>query len=63
MKVLKTLQQGKKFIKGITRTPDKNFPSRLKVSFSWLFESDYKVIFLDKEYGYSMVTSGTKDYL
>jgi apolipoprotein D and lipocalin family protein len=36
----------------------------LRVRFFWPFSSDYKVIALDTlNYSYSMVTSGTKDYL
>ena len=44
--------------------PDSQIPARLRVSFFWIFSSDYKIIALDAEnYMYSMVTSNTKKYL
>jgi len=44
--------------------PDSQIPARLRVSFFWIFSSDYKIIALDAEnYTYSMVTSNTKKYL
>jgi len=44
--------------------PDTTQPALLKVSFFWIFSSDYKVIALDQEnYNYAMVTSTSKKYL
>ena len=44
--------------------PDTANPALLRVSFFWIFASDYKVIALDQEnYSYSMVTSSSKKYL
>ncbi len=43
---------------------DETQPALLKVSFFWIFSSDYKVIALDQEnYSYTMVTSSSKKYL
>jgi len=50
--------------KGKAWIPDAQFPARLRVSFFWIFASDYKVIALDSvNYSYAMVTSGSKKYL
>ena len=35
----------------------------LKVTFFWPFYGDYKVIRLDRDYSYAVVTSGTNNYL
>ncbi len=44
--------------------PDPGKPGLFKVSFFWIFSSDYKVIALDQEnYSYAMVTSSSKEYL
>ena len=44
--------------------PDTTSPAHLRVSFFWIFASDYKVIALDQaEYSYALVTSNSKDYL
>ncbi len=44
--------------------PDPEQPGLLRVSFFWIFASDYKVIALDQEnYTYAMVTSSSKEYL
>ncbi len=44
--------------------PDSTAGALLRVRFFWPFASDYKVIALDTAaYSYSMITSGTKDYL
>lgn len=44
--------------------PDSTKGALLRVRFFWPFTSDYKVIVLDTAaYSYSMITSGTKDYL
>lgn len=49
--------------KGKAWRPDPNEPGRLKVSFFWIFASDYKVFVLDEDYQYAMVTSSSKNYL
>ncbi len=44
--------------------PDKKNPALLRVSFFWIFASDYKIINLDQEdYQYAMITSSSKKYL
>lgn len=43
--------------------PDPNKPGELKVSFFLWFYGDYKVIKLDKNYQWAMVTSSSKEYL
>ncbi len=44
--------------------PDTTAGALLKVSFFWIFSSDYKVIALDTvNYSYAMVTSSSKKYL
>ncbi|UCH10528.1 MAG: lipocalin family protein [Fidelibacterota bacterium] len=49
---------------GTAWIPDPSQPARLKVSFFWIFASDYKVIALDsEEYQWAMVTSRSKRYL
>ena len=49
--------------KGKAWIPDLRVPSRLKVSFFWPFSAEYKIIRLDAEYRWAMVTSGSTDYL
>jgi apolipoprotein D and lipocalin family protein len=48
--------------KGKAWIPDKNVPARLRVSFFWPFAADYRVIKLDPDYQWAVVTSGSKDY-
>jgi apolipoprotein D and lipocalin family protein len=44
--------------------PDTSAGALLKVSFFWIFYSEYKVIVLDTvNYSYAMVTSSSKKYL
>jgi apolipoprotein D and lipocalin family protein len=44
--------------------PDTSAGALLKVSFFWIFYSDYKIIVLDTlNYSYAMVTSSSKEYL
>jgi lipocalin len=58
------IKNGKESIaKGKAWRPDPNEPGRLKVSFFWIFASDYKVFVLDDDYQYAMVTSSSKNYL
>ena len=49
--------------KGKAWVPDPRVPARLKVSFFWPFSAEYKIIRLDAEYRWALVTSGTTDYL
>lgn len=50
--------------KGKAWVPDSNIPAKLRVSFFWIFASDYKVIALDPiDYAYALVTSSSKKYL
>jgi len=43
--------------------PDPEVPARLKVRFFWPFSADYKVIRLDPEYQWAVVTSSKNNYL
>jgi apolipoprotein D and lipocalin family protein len=44
--------------------PDTSVQAHLRVSFFWIFASDYKIIALDQEnYSYAMVTSTSINYL
>lgn len=44
--------------------PDPENPARLKVSFFWIFYSDYLVMELDQEnYNWAVIGSGSPDYL
>jgi apolipoprotein D and lipocalin family protein len=43
--------------------PDPAVPARLKVRFFWPFSAEYKVIRLDTEYQWAVVTSSKKNYL
>jgi apolipoprotein D and lipocalin family protein len=49
--------------KGKAWIPDPGVPARLKVSFFWPFSAEYKIIRLDSEYRWALVTSGSTDYL
>jgi apolipoprotein D and lipocalin family protein len=49
--------------KGKAWVPDPAAPARLKVRFFWPFSAEYKIIRLDPEYGWAVVTSGSTDYL
>jgi apolipoprotein D and lipocalin family protein len=48
---------------GKAYVPDPNKPGELKVSFFLWFYGDYKVIKLDKDYQWAMITSNSKEYL
>ncbi|MBN2200870.1 lipocalin family protein [bacterium] len=43
--------------------PDPEFPARLKVRFFWPFSAEYKVIRLDPEYRWAVVTGSKNNYL
>jgi apolipoprotein D and lipocalin family protein len=49
--------------KGKAWVPDPAAPARLKVSFFWPFSAEYKIIGLDSDYRWALVTSGSTDYL
>ncbi len=49
--------------RGTARFVGKPDVGYLEVSFFWLFYSGYKILELDKEYEYALVTSDTFDYL
>jgi len=49
--------------KGKAWVPDPRIPARLKVSFFWPFSAEYKIIRLDADYRWALVTSGSTDYL
>ena len=49
--------------RGKAWVPDPDVPARLKVRFFWPFSAEYKIIRLDPDYRWAVVTSGTRDYL
>jgi apolipoprotein D and lipocalin family protein len=49
--------------KGKAWVPDPAAPARLKVRFFWPFSAEYKIIRLDPEYEWAVITSGSTDYL
>lgn len=49
--------------KGKAWVPDPNIAARLRVRFFWPFAADYRIIQLDPDYRWAVVTSGSKDYL
>jgi apolipoprotein D and lipocalin family protein len=49
--------------KGKAWIPDPNVAARLRVRFFWPFSADYRIIKLDPDYRWAVVTSGSKDYL
>ncbi|MDD3876897.1 MAG: lipocalin family protein [Bacteroidales bacterium] len=50
--------EGKAFLK---ETPDRS--GELRVSFFWIFYAKYRIIMLDENYTYAVVTSSNRDYL
>ena len=40
-----------------------NVPGLLRVSFFWIFYSDYRIMMIDPNYTYALVGSGDSDYL
>ena len=48
---------------GKAKIPDPNVPSKLKVSFFWLFYGDYFVFELDENYQWAVIGSSTDNYL
>lgn len=53
----------KKEAKAVAWVPDDKCKGRLLVSFFWPFKGEYKIILLDKDYQYAVVTSDTRNYL
>ena len=48
---------------GKAKIPDPDVPSKLKVSFFWIFYADYFVLELDPEYQWAVVGSKSDNYL
>ena len=48
---------------GKARIADPEMPAYLEVSFFWIFYADYRIIELEPDYQYMMVTSSSRDYL
>lgn len=48
---------------GKAKIPDSNIPSKLKVSFFWIFYGDYFVLELDKDYQWALIGSSSDNYL
>jgi lipocalin len=48
---------------GKAKIPDPNLPSKLKVSFFWIFYADYFVLELDKDYQWAVIGSSSDSYL
>ena len=55
--------QKKKETKGVAWIKDPQCTGKLLVSFFWIIKSEYKIIYIDPEYNYAVVTSSTMDYL
>lgn len=48
---------------GKAKIPDPSFPSKLKVSFFWIFYGDYFVLELDDDYQWAVIGSSSDKYL
>ena len=48
---------------GKAKIPDPSVPSKLKVSFFWIFYGDYFVLELDKDYQWALIGSSSDNYL
>ena len=48
---------------GKAKIPDLNVPSKLKVSFFWIFYGDYFVMELDENYQWALIGSNSDKYL
>lgn len=61
---LNTLDGREKIAEGKAKIPDKNEPGRFKVSFFWIFYSDYLVMELDQQnYEWVLIGSSSPKYL
>jgi lipocalin len=58
-----TLKGNYKKAEGKAKIPDTNKPSRLRVSFFWIFYSDYLVLELDPDYQWALIGSSSDKYL
>lgn len=59
----KTLQGERSEATGKAKVPDLNIPSKLKVSFFWIFYGDYFVMELDEDYQWALIGSSSDKYL
>jgi len=59
----KTLDGDLSIAIGKAKIPDKNDPSKLKVSFFWIFYGDYYVLELDDNYQWAVIGTGSPKYL
>ena len=59
----KTLTGEKSEAIGKAKVPDLNIPSKLKVSFFWIFYGDYFVLELDENYQWAIIGSSSDKYL
>ena len=59
----KTLQGERSEAIGKAKVPDLNIPSKLKVSFFWIFYGDYFVLELDEDYQWAVIGSSSDKYL
>jgi len=48
---------------GKAKIPNPNIPSKLKVSFFWIFYGDYFILELDKNYQWAVIGSSSDKYL
>ena len=53
----------KSMAEGKAKIPDTTQPAHLKVSFFWIFYSDYLVLELDKDYQWAVIGSSSDNYL
>lgn len=58
-----TLSGAKSEAIGKAKIPDANVPSKLKVSFFWIFYADYFVLELDENYQWAVIGSSSDNYL
>ena len=58
-----SLEGKKSTAEGKAKIPDPSVPSKLKVSFFWIFYGDYFVMELDENYRWAVIGSKTDKYL
>lgn len=58
-----TLEGEKSEAIGKAKIPDPNVPSKLKVSFFWIFYGDYFILELEKNYQWAVIGSSSDNYL
>lgn len=59
----KTLDGQRSEAIGKAKIPDATIPSKLKVSFFWIFYADYFILELDKNYQWAIIGSSSDNYL